>query len=244
MQHPFISVVVPAYNEARTLPACLDSLLNQDCSFPYEIIVVDNASTDRTAEIARQHGVRLIHESAKGVALARRAGFTAARADLIASTDADCLAPPDWLARVWRAFTDRPELVAVGGYALFYDAPRGLNFFPRLSRRLNIIRLVGVFAGQQPLSAQNLTVRKEAYQQIGGFNPAITSPLGLDDVDLTLRLSALGPVAVLPDLVVWTSARRYRQAPIKTMGYRWANYASYTLLRRGVYRHTAADIRL
>ena len=244
MQHPLISVVVPAYNEEKTLPACLNSLLNQDCTFPYEIIVVDNASTDRTAEIARQYNARLLREPVKGVASARRAGFAAARADLIASTDADCVAPSDWLAQIRRAFTKQPELIAVGGYTLFYDAPYGLNFFPRLTHRLNAMRLVGGFVGQQPLSTQNLAVRKTAYQQVGGFNPAITSPLGLDDVDLTLRLSALGPVAVLPSPVVWASARRYRQAPVRTIGYRWANYASYALLRRGVFRRASADIRL
>lgn len=244
MPYPTISVVIPAYNEERTLPACLGSLSKQDCSFPYEIIVVDNASTDHTADIARQFGVRLISEPQKGVGLARRAGFAAAQANIIASTDADCMVPVDWLARIQQVFMERPSLIAIGGYALYYDAPLYLRSITQFTNRLNLFRLVGKVARQQPLSTQNLAVRKEAYQQVGGFDPTITSPLGLDDVDLALRLSAIGPVAVVPDLIVGSSARRYRQEPVKTMGYRWANYASYALQKRGTFRQKTADVRL
>ncbi len=94
-------------------------------------------------------------------------------------------------------------------YAKDYGHRWGLNFFPRLSHRLNAMWLVGEFANQQPLSTQNLAVRKKAYQQAGGFNPAITSPLGLDDVDLTLapvcswpggRVARLGRLDLSPSL--------------------------------------------
>ncbi|MCA9942810.1 MAG: glycosyltransferase [Ardenticatenaceae bacterium] len=244
MSQPTISIVVPAYNEERTLPTCLDSLCGQNCSFPYEIIVVDNASTDRTADIAMQAGVRLIHEPRKGVGLARRAGFAAARANIIASTDADCIVPANWLAHIQQVFTERPSFIAIGGYALYHDAPPYLHFLTHITNRLNLFQAVGKIARRQPLSTQNLAVRKSAYEQVGGFDPAITSPLGLDDVDLTLRLSTIGSVSVIPDLVVWASARRFRKEPVKTVGYRWSNYASYALQKRGVFRQKTADVRL
>jgi len=241
---PIISVVVPVYNEERSLPACLDSLRGQKCSFPFEIIVVDNASTDHSADIARQAGVRLVSEPRKGVGLARRAGFAAAQANIVASTDADCIVPVDWLARIQQAFLEQPSLIAIGGYALYHDAPPYLHFLARISNRLDLIHLVGKVARWQPLSTQNLAVRKGAYEQAGGFDPTITSPLGLDDVDLTLRLSAIGPIHVVPDLIVLASARRFHQEPVKTIGYRCANYASYALQKRGVFRQKTADIRL
>ena len=241
---PTISIVVPAYNEERTLPACLDSLCQQSCTFPYEIIGVDNTSADRTTNIVRQFGVRLIDEPQKGVALARRTGFAAAQANIIASTDADCIVPPDWLTKIRHAFQERPSLIAIGGNGIYYDAPAYLNLFTHITRQVNLLQLVGKMARQQPLSTQNMAVRKEAYEQVGGFNQDITSPLGLDDVDLSLRLSAVGLTAVLPDLVVWTSARRFRQEPVKTMGYRWANYASYALRQHGTFRQKTANVRL
>ncbi len=244
MPQPTFSVVVPAYNEERTLSTCLDSLGRQNCSFPYEIIVVDNASTDCTAALARQAGVRLISEPKKGVAAARRAGFAAAQANIIASTDADCIVPSDWLSRFWQVLNEKPDLVAVGGYAMYYDAPLYLDLFTHAGQRLNVMQLAGNLARRQPLTTQNLAVRKSAYEQVGGFDPNITSPLGLDDADLTMRLSSVGQVVVLPDLIVQTSARRYQQDPLRTVGYRWANYASYALRNRGAFRHKTADVRL
>jgi len=244
MIQPYISIVVPAFNEKHTLPACLNSLRQQDFSFPYEIIVVDNASTDCTAALARQAGVHLISEPKKGVAAARRAGFAAAQTNIIASTDADCIVPSDWLTRFWQALNEKPDLVAVGGYAMHYDAPLYLDLFTHAGQRLNVMQLAGNLARRQPLTTQNLAVRKSAYEQVGGFDPNITSPLGLDDADLAMRLSAVGQVVVLPDLIVQTSARRYQQDPLRTVGYRWVNYASYALRNKGAFRHKTADVRL
>src|SRR5437016_3455973 len=81
-----VSIVVPAYNEADLLPACLASLLVQDYAGPIEILVVDNASTDDTAAIARAHGVRVLDEPVRGYGRALRRGFAAAAGDVIAAT--------------------------------------------------------------------------------------------------------------------------------------------------------------
>jgi len=167
VKQPEISVVIPAYNEEKQLPLCLGSLTKQRCVFPYEIIVVDNASTDRTAEIAEEFGVRVIHEPRKGVSAARQAGFEAARAEIIASTDADCIVPSDWLSRIRDIFDENPRLAAVGGYVLFHDAPLYFNILPKFTHRLNAFRIAGQLVGRQPLSTQNLAVRKEAFTKAG-----------------------------------------------------------------------------
>ncbi len=244
MQHFAISVIIPAHNEEKTLIACLTALKHQDFSEPYEIIVVDNASTDYTATIAQQAHVKLIYQPVKGVAIARHTGFLAAQAPIIASTDADCIVPPNWLFQISKAFQTYPDHIAIGGYALFYDAPFVVNSVTRVTQRLNLMRVARLISGKQPLSTQNMAIRRDAYHQIGGFNLSITSPLGLDDVDLSLRLSELGPITVLPDLCVWASARRYRKAPLQTISIRLANYVSYAVLHRGVFQHLNSNIRL
>ena len=82
---PFISVVIPAYDEEKYLPRSLASLDSQTYPRPrFEVIVVDNASTDRTAEIARAHGARVVREERKGVGRARQSGAEAAQGEIIA----------------------------------------------------------------------------------------------------------------------------------------------------------------
>ena len=92
-----ISVIVPAYNEQALIGRCLDSLLNQSLDKEaYEIIVIDNGSTDATASIAIEKGVRVEREAEKGYVHAIRHGIDVSQADIIAFTDADCRVPPDW----------------------------------------------------------------------------------------------------------------------------------------------------
>ena len=238
-----ISVVIPAFNEEKYLARCLYGLMHQVDPPRVEVIVVDNGSSDSTAVIARSFGAQVITEPQLGVGRARRVGFAAARAPIIASTDADCIPSPNWLNRIWQTFVDEPDLVAVAGYALFLDGPLYIRMAPRLIQRVNAFRYIGHMFGRQPASTQNLAVRRQAYEAVGGFNAAIVSPLALDDVDLPLRLSKLGPVRVRSDLVVWTSARRYMQEPLRTFWYRAANYAAYAVQGQGVFAERQSNIR-
>src|SRR3989304_4870044 len=114
----FISVVIPAYNEERNLPKCLSSLRNQ--TFPhFEIIVVDNNSWDKTAEIARLFGARVVYETIQGMTPARERGFREAKGPIIARTDADTILTPNWLYQIYREFQKDPSLSAVTGSAYF-----------------------------------------------------------------------------------------------------------------------------
>jgi len=90
---PIISIIVPAYNEEKYLPKCLWALTHQDFKLPYEIIVVDNNSADKTKKIAKKFGARVVFEKKKGLLKARDKGIKSARAELIAITDADTLVP-------------------------------------------------------------------------------------------------------------------------------------------------------
>lgn len=117
-----VSVVLPAYNEEKILARCLASLESQTIT-PYEIIVVDNNSTDATAQIAKDHGVIVISEARQGIAWARDAGFHTASGDIIARMDADCIAPPEWIERITGYYQSTPQqewraITGTGYYAI------------------------------------------------------------------------------------------------------------------------------
>src|SRR5580698_2507213 len=157
-----LSVVVPAHNEAEFLGECLESLLGQDFAGGYEIIVVDNNSTDSTAAVARAFGVRVVSESRPGVCWARQRGTEAASGEIIVSTDADTVYDAGWLTRIDSAFLDDPEVVAVAGPCRFTDAPWWGRIYARsLFRSVNALSRV---TGRVPyVAAANLAFRKSAW---------------------------------------------------------------------------------
>ncbi len=121
-----ISIIIPAYNEARTLGACLDAIASQTAK-PYEVIVVDNNSIDGTVTVARRYAfVRVIHEPKQGVAFARNAGFNATRGNIIARIDADARLPADWVEHLTEFYSlpGREMSVFTGG-CRFYNLRTG-----------------------------------------------------------------------------------------------------------------------
>src|SRR5260221_5004991 len=115
-----ITAIVCAYNESRLLPACLYSVKAQTRP-PDDILVINNASTDQTAAVARAvPGVRVIDEPRKGLVLAREAGRRAAVTDVLAFLDADCRAPITWIERIEARFGQRRSVAVTGPYR-FYD---------------------------------------------------------------------------------------------------------------------------
>ena len=112
---PLVSVIVPVRNEEHLIAQCLRSLLDQD--YPkdrLEVLVVDNDSTDRSREIIRQFPVQYLFEKKKGASAARNAGARAARGDLLAFTDSDCVVPSHWVSRLVSALNE-DSVDAVGG---------------------------------------------------------------------------------------------------------------------------------
>lgn len=225
---PLISVVIPAYNEERLLPASLLALQEQDYDGPYEVIVVNNASTDRTAEIAQVMGARVVDEPRKGYVHALQAGFAAAQGEIVACTDADTRVPPDWLSRLTVNLTTRSGVVATGGIFAFADGPVLLRLGNLLVNRLNW-HLTGV----------NMAVWRWAYEQVGGIDPAVNFGA---DADLGLRLRRLGKVVIDRRLVVRTSARRFQAAFLKTLWLYWINDLWLALFGRCCF-YAFPDIR-
>lgn len=204
---PTISVVVPAYNEEAYLADALEAFRTQELADEFELLVVDNASTDRTAAIAKEMGARVVYESRQGVAHAREAGFRAAAGELIATTDADTVVPPDWLATITHHFSEQPKLVALGGPVSYAFNERVLQEV--IDRAIPLLHEIDRFVhqGKPHLVGANLAVRRQAFDQIGGFRTDLS--LG-EDLDLAHRLQAFGTVHFLPTLRVKTSDRRLR----------------------------------
>ena len=192
-----ISITVPAYNEEELIGGCLDSLLTQILDKDkYEIIVVDNNSTDLTAIIALEKGVRVEKELKKGYVHAIRKGIEVANANIIAFTDADCRVPTNWVAKILDDFSTSPDVVAVGGKLAFYD----LN--PILNR---IVRIILYF--NRALPGNNMAVRREGFPRIGGIDPQVNLTV---DFWLTMKLRRIGKIIIDRHLVVETSGRRFR----------------------------------
>lgn len=206
-----ITVIVCAHDEERHLPACLHSLLAQTRP-PDELLVVNNASRDRTGEVARRiPGVRVVDEPRKGLVVARETGRRHATGELLAYVDADCRAPIGWLAAVERRFARDETLIALSAPYRFYD----WTLFGRLLIRAydvtlapltqllvkRVLRIGTVFYGG------NFAVRRAALDRIGGFDTSIE--FHGEDTNLGRRLFAIGKVCLFQDCYLHTSARRY-----------------------------------
>lgn len=180
---------MPAYNEERYLARCLDSVVAQTVQ-PFEVIVVDNASTDATSEIARRYPtVKLLHEATRGRVFARNLGFDAATGDVIARIDADAVLPPDWTAQVSTYFqkTGAMETAWTGG-AYFYNVR-----FPHIVSALYdflVFHFNHLLIGHPTLWGSNMALPKIVWQAVA---PEVCLRNDIhEDLDLAIHLHRQG----------------------------------------------------
>ncbi|MBI4331283.1 MAG: glycosyltransferase [Chloroflexi bacterium] len=201
-----ISVVIPVLNEERLLPDCLRSLSHQDYDGDYEVVVVDNGSTDRSAAIARELGARVITSSvARDLIGARESGARAARGEIIAQADADTVYPPDWLSRVAGHFSTGAQAVGVAGVYVYRERR---NFIRRLDpflRHLINVLTIALFRRPYIISGANFAFLKDVFLEIHGYDKRSYSP---DQYGIATRLGRRGTIIYNSGLVVATSARR------------------------------------
>jgi len=231
MRKPEISVVIPAYNEESFLPECLDSVFNQ--SLPpdlYEVIVVDNASTDRTGAIAREKGARVVWEGKKGYVWALKRGVEEAKGKIIAITDADCRVPKDWLEKILNSYKEDQRLDAVGGPIKFFDG----NFFFRFIISFLVKCLI------RDLPGANISFKKSSFKKIGGFDPKVN--LGADSL-LSLKFRRFGKIKIDRNNIVATSSRRYQKGLFSNFFLYFFNYLSLVFFWKPLF-FDFPDIRL
>jgi glycosyltransferase involved in cell wall biosynthesis len=205
-----VSIIIPAHNEEDSLAETLRHVLALDHS-DFEVIVVDNASSDRTSEIARRFPILLVHEKIKGLLHARECGRRHAKGEIIANIDADCLPDPDWLSKGLPHFND-PQVVSVSGPYDYYDSKpwfRTLSSlvqthgFSALSRFLVRIGKQGVMIGGNNL------IRGRVLELIGGYNTEIL--FYGEDTDTAKRVSKQGKIVYNRQFVMKSSGRRFKR---------------------------------
>jgi len=199
-----ISIVVPALNEKAVISRCLESLKTQDYKSEYEIIVVDDGSTDGTGQIAREAGAKVIFCERRGVVYARQAGAEAALGTIIVQADADTIYPSNWLSRIAQYFAAHPKSVAFAGTYIYIDPPFWANIDYFLRFLMNILSVIFIFKPGH-ISGANFAFRRDAFLKTGGYSSASLSP---DQWGIAHRLSKFGKVGYDRSLYVKTSARR------------------------------------
>lgn len=207
---PVISVIIPAYNEAKALPACLKSLQSQLQAPPFEIIVVDNNSSDTTGDIARKHGVIVVDQSVRGVCAARQAGLEIARGEIIVSSDADCTYPANWLHEINQAFASQPDLQLLLGNYRFTDAPPWANILLKWYEWL-CLQVFYAFNRTMYASAANLAFRRSSFD---AYDTKLTQ--GGDELYVLQHCKQSGRVHYRFTNPVLTCGRRMQQGFIKT----------------------------
>ncbi len=230
-----ITVAVVCLNEEKNIAACLGSLLHQ--SYPksrYEILVIDNSSTDATLKIIktiqkRSKLIRLVTNPRPGIAASRNSAVSHAAGQLLAFTDADCIAPPHWLAHLVKGFITYhlkdPQVVAVGGG----NHPPGHTAFGQ-SLGLMLNSFIGSRGSVQGrcfakdryvphLPCVNVMFKKSVIRQVKGFDDNLGNII--EDEDLTYRLTQKGYhfVYLADTSVVHKVAHSYRSWAKKMFTY-------------------------
>lgn len=205
MSKPFVSIAIPAHNEELSIGKTLEDVFAQDYEGKFEVIVCDNNSTDRTAEIAEAAGAKVVTEKRKGTRFAYDAAMKAATGEIILATNADVHLPHNWISKIVAAYDD-PHVVGVGTRVTFFNAPKWVNAFLDLSNnKLN---------PKPAMWGVSLSCRRSAYEQVGGFNHAVNTN---EDAVFTLLIEKLGKVVILKDVVVEMDGRRFNQGFAKAV---------------------------
>src|SRR3990167_7072343 len=203
---PSISIIIPIYNAEPTLSMCLKSI--QELNYPkdkLETIIVDNGSNDGSVEIAKYFDVTVLHEtSIKSSYSARSRGVKEAKGELIAFTDSDCIASPDWLNNLVKEWNDE-SIGCFAGEILSYNPETLVEIF---SDRTGILRQKGTLSCSYLPYTQtaNSAYRREVFDKVGLFNPKLISG---GDADLSWKMQKQTGLKIkfIPEAIVYHKHR-------------------------------------
>ena len=183
---PFVSVIVPVLNGEETIRDCLVSVLRAD--YPperREILVVDNGSTDRTAEIIKSLPVNYLREERRGAAAARNRGIDASTGEILAFTDADCVVTTGWLRELVEGLGDQGAAGIEGEIIVYPDGAPAARYAARVGSHTHGANL------NSPLSpfvdTANVAFHREVFRRIGRFDTRFWAA-GFEDIDLSWRI--------------------------------------------------------
>jgi glycosyltransferase involved in cell wall biosynthesis len=234
------SLVIPAYNEEKRIRSCLESVRRNGSNKFHEVVVIDNASTDRTGDLARDFSfVKVVSEHHKGLTHARERGRQETAGDLIAYLDADCELPDNWTEIIEEVFSIHPDAVALSGPSAYTDCSWQWQIVLKLFWTLFVpptYFLVGYV-----LNGANFVVRRNALDAIGGFNRMI--PFYGEDTDLARRLHNKGKVIFRLDFKVFASARRFVAQGVLRTSTKYALNYFWPILFKKPFSSDYSDIR-
>lgn len=232
MQKLSVSLIIPAYNEEKYIGACLDYVFKNSGGAFFEIIVVDNASRDRTREIAQHFpDVKIAYEERKGLTRARQRGFEEARGDILAYIDADTRMPAGWAETIAKEFERDKNLASLSGPYVYYDIPAWKQFLVDIYWNLFAIPLYFIIGYM--VVGGNFAIRKKTLQKMGGFNESIE--FYGEDTDIARRAHKFGKVKFKPSFKMHTSARRLAGQGLLRSAFLYAfNFISEVVAKRPI----------
>lgn len=231
---PQLSFVIPAYNEEALIGPCLELVLREikRAGVDTEVVVVNNASVDRTGEIARGFaGVKVVDEPKKGLVNARHAGFENSTAEIVANIDSDTMVPEGWITTVMTSFAKDPGLVGLSGPFIYYDLSLWNRFLVRLFYGVTwLMHVVNhhVFRVGAVIQGGNFVFTRSAWLKAGGYDRTIA--FYGEDTDVAVRLSRVGHVRWTFALPMLTSGRRlekegvFKTASTYVLNYFWVTF--------------------
>ena len=186
---PKVSIIVPVYNGEKIVAGCLEAIMRQDYRCVTDIIVVDDGSTDRTAEIAKTFSrVKYIFQNNAGPASARNAGAREAKGEILFFTDSDCRPQANWVSLMIPHFSSPKNGVVAGSYGI---ANTG-SLLARCVHHEIMFRHHELMPTEpRVFGSYNFAIRKTLFDKIGGFNTAYRYPSG-EDNDLSYKVIADG----------------------------------------------------
>lgn len=227
-----ISVVIPAYNEEKYIAGCIESVLDHAPANLKEIVVVCNACTDRTADIAlRYPKVKVVHELRKGTGYARNTGFKNATGDILAYIDADSRVHAEWFPMLEKEFAADLSLASLSGPYRFYDMPAWQSKV--VYAWWMMCAVPEYYRARFAIVGGNFAARRSALVQVGGFDTSIA--FWGDDTNLARRLRGVGTVKFTMDFYNLSSARRLQGEGFLRAGTSYAiNYLSQAYFQKTV----------
>jgi glycosyltransferase involved in cell wall biosynthesis len=232
-----LTLIIPAYNEEAEIATTLDAAKRASAGGFREIIVVDNASTDRTAEIAREHGATVIREEKKGLPFARIAGLNAAKSEYVAYIDAKHLLSDTWFSVAEKTFAKYPHIVALSGPRRYFGATpwkifvlNSFWFFAPI-----VYRMVGYM-----ILGGNFIARKDALERVGIDTTILFYG---EDTAIARRLHTVGKVMFRMDFYVYSSARRFEKEGVWKTNMRYALNFFWPVLFGKPYTVQYQDVR-
>jgi glycosyltransferase involved in cell wall biosynthesis len=228
MKNPKVSVVIPVYNEEKTLPECLSSVLKQNYE-NYEVIVVDNNSTDATKKMIKQwqkksKKIRYLFERKMGRGAARYSGGVNAKGEIILMTDADCLVPKNWIKEMIEPIINHKQVTVQGS-----KKPIIQNYWTKhiMKERQKFANSKDRISGR--LDTANLAIKKSVLKEVGYTNRDLVY---CEDLELSIKLKITNYILYFKNIAVF---HHFPSTPLE-LSKKTFRYGEWNSRIRNLYR--------